>query len=132
MASLNKVMLIGHLGADPDIREKGDTVFGSARIATSRKYKNRDGEVQEETEWTTLALWGRTAELFRDYLKKGSQIYVEGRLRTRKWTDKDGKERWSTEVVAENLQFLDKREADERRSKKAAPKPQSAEDEYPF
>ena len=84
----------------------GGTAICTLSLATSRRYKNRDGQFTEETEWHRVVLFGRTAEIARDYLKKGRSVYVEGRLRTRKWTDQNGNDRWTTEVVCENMQLL--------------------------
>lgn len=105
---VNKVMLIGNLGQDPEVRY---TPSGSAvcnlSLATTRSWKNREtGENREETEWHRLVLFGRTAEVASEYLKKGSQIYVEGRLQTRKWQDQSGNDRYSTEVVVNDMQML--------------------------
>ena len=105
MASVNKVILIGNLGRDPEVRY---TPSGSAvcnvGIATTRNWKNKDsGERQEETEWHRVVFFDRLAEIAGEYLKKGRPVYVEGRLRTRKWTDKDGVEKYSTEIVLQNF-----------------------------
>lgn len=105
---LNKVMLIGNLGADPEIRY---TASGSAvanvRLATAESWRDREsGEQQERTEWHRVVFFGRTAEVAGEYLRKGSQIYVEGRLQTRKWSDRDGNERYTTEIVANEMQML--------------------------
>jgi single-strand DNA-binding protein len=112
MASVNKVILIGNLGRDPEVRY---TPSGSAvcnvGIATTRNWKNKDsGERQEETEWHRVVFFDRLAEIAGEYLKKGRPVYVEGRLRTRKWTDKDGVEKYTTEVYAEQMQLLGGRE----------------------
>jgi single-strand DNA-binding protein len=112
MASVNKVILIGNLGRDPEVRY---TPSGSAvcnlRIATTRNWKSRDtGEKQEETEWHSVVLYDRQAEVAGEYLKKGRPVYIEGRLKTRKWQDKDGNDRYTTEVVAESMQLLGGRE----------------------
>jgi single-strand DNA-binding protein len=112
MASVNKVILIGNLGRDPEVRylPSGAAVC-NLRLATTRTWKNKDsGERQEETEWHTVSLFDRQAEIAGEYLKKGRSVYIEGRLRTRKWTDKEGQERYSTEVVAENMVLLGGRE----------------------
>ena len=108
MASVNKVILIGNLGRDPEVRylPSGAAVC-NLRLATSRTWKNKDsGERQEETEWHTVSLFDRQAEIASEYLKKGRSVYIEGRLRTRKWTDKEGQERYSTEVVADQMVLL--------------------------
>lgn len=107
MASLNKVMLIGNLGKDPEVRytTSGQAV-ASFSVATSEKFKNRNGEMEERTEWHNVVLWGRQAEVAGEYLAKGRTVFIEGRLQTRKWQDKDGKDRYSTEVVGDRMQML--------------------------
>ncbi|MEO8630361.1 MAG: single-stranded DNA-binding protein [Betaproteobacteria bacterium] len=107
MASINKVILIGNLGRDPEIRymPSGDAV-ATLNLATTEKWKDKSGDPQEQTEWHRVAFFGRQAEICGEYLKKGSQIYVEGRLQTRKWTDKDGNERFTTEVRGDRMQML--------------------------
>jgi single-strand DNA-binding protein len=105
---VNKVILVGNLGADPETRAmpNGNTAT-NIRIATSESWKDKStGEQMERTEWHSVAFFGRLAEIAAEYARKGSQIYVEGRLRTRKWTDKNGVDRYSTEVLADNLQLL--------------------------
>lgn len=107
MASLNKALIIGHLGADPEIRYMPDgTATCRLSIATTKKYKNRNGEQQEHTEWHRINLFRRLAEIAGEYLKKGSQVYIDGEIRTRKWTDSSNIERYSTEIQALNLQML--------------------------
>jgi single-strand DNA-binding protein len=110
MASVNKVILIGNLGADPETRylPSGDAVT-NIRIATSEKWKDKSGEQQEHTEWHRIAFFGKTAEIAGEYLKKGSPVYIEGRIRTRKWQDKDGQDKYSTEIVADRMQLLGSR-----------------------
>ncbi|MCU0933637.1 MAG: single-stranded DNA-binding protein [Thiobacillaceae bacterium] len=107
MASVNKVILIGNLGRDPEIRymPSGDAV-ANLRIATTDKFKDRGGEQQEVTEWHSVAFFGKQAEICGQYLKKGSQVYVEGSLRTRKWQDKDGNDRYTTEIRGDRMQML--------------------------
>ena len=107
MASVNKVILIGNLGADPETRylPSGDAVT-NIRIATSEKWKDKSGEQQEHTEWHRIAFFGKLAEIAGEYLKKGSPVYVEGRIRTRKWQDKEGQDKYSTEIVADRMQML--------------------------
>ena len=112
MASVNKVILIGNLGRDPEVRY---TPSGSAvcnvTLATTRSWKSKDsGEKVEETEWHRIVFYDRLAEIAGEYLKKGRSVYVEGRLKTRKWTDKDGVEKYSTEVIASDMQMLGSRE----------------------
>lgn len=107
MASLNKVMLIGNLGKDPEVRytASGQAV-ASFSIATSEKFKNKSGEWEERTEWHRITLWGKQAEIAGEYLAKGRTVFIEGRLQTRKWTDRDGNEKYSTEIVGERMQML--------------------------
>jgi single-strand DNA-binding protein len=107
MASVNKVILIGNLGADPETRylPSGDAVT-NLRIATTDTWKDKSGEKQEHTEWHRISFFGKLAEIAGEYLKKGSPVYVEGRIRTRKWQDKEGQERFSTEIVADRMQLL--------------------------
>jgi single-strand DNA-binding protein len=107
MASVNKVILIGNLGADPETRylPSGDAVT-NIRIATTENWKDKSGEKQEHTEWHRISFFGRLAEVAGEYLKKGSPVYVEGRIRTRKWQDKDGQDKYSTEIVADRMQLL--------------------------
>lgn len=107
MASVNKVILIGNLGADPETRylPSGDAVT-NIRIATTENWKDKSGEKQEHTEWHRISFFGRQAEVAGEYLKKGSPVYIEGRIRTRKWQDKEGQDRYSTEIVADRMQLL--------------------------
>lgn len=108
---INKVILIGRLGADPDARymPSGKAVT-NIRIATSEAWKNREsGEAQERTEWHSIVLFDRLGEIAADYLRKGAQVYIEGSLRTRKWQDKEGRDRYTTEIVARTLQMLERR-----------------------
>ena len=108
MASVNKVIIVGNLGRDPEIRymPSGDAIANIA-VATSFKSKDKNtGEQKELTEWHRISFFGRLAEIVGQYLKKGSSVYVEGRLQTRKYTDKDGIERYATDVIAENMQML--------------------------
>jgi single-strand DNA-binding protein len=112
MASVNKVILVGNLGADPETRymPSGDAIT-NIRIATTDRWKDKaSGEMKEATEWHRIAFFGRLAEIAGQYLKKGSQVYVEGRIRTRKWQDKEGQDRYTTEIVADAMQLLGKRE----------------------
>ena len=107
MASLNKVMLIGNLGKDPEVRyTAAGTAVASFSVATSEKYKNKSGELEEKTEWHNVTLWARLAEIAGEYLAKGKTVYIEGRLQTRKWQDRDGKDRYTTEIVGEKMQML--------------------------
>jgi single-strand DNA-binding protein len=107
MASVNKVILIGNLGKDPETRylPSGDAVTNIS-LATTDTWKDKSGEKQEHTEWHRVAFFGKVAEIAGEYLKKGSPVYVEGRIRTRKWQDKEGNDKYSTEVVADRMQLL--------------------------
>jgi single-strand DNA-binding protein len=107
MASLNKVILIGNLGKDPEVRvtASGQTMANFS-LATKDSYKNKEGKREERTEWHNVVLWGRLAEIAREYLHKGKQVYIEGRLQTRKWEDKNGNVRYTTEVVTDAMQML--------------------------
>ena len=108
MASVNKVIIVGNVGRDPETRRlpSGDAVTNIS-IATTDRYRDKQsGEMRENTEWHRVAFFGKVAEIAEKYLKKGSQVYVEGRLRTRKWTDQSGQEKYSTEIVAETMQML--------------------------
>jgi single-strand DNA-binding protein len=109
MASVNKVILVGNLGADPEVRQtnSGDPVC-TLSVATSETFKNRSGELQTTTEWHKVVLFRRLAEIAGQYLRKGSSAYFEGQLKTRKWTDKNGLERYTTEVEANELKMLDR------------------------
>lgn len=110
MASVNKVILVGNLGRDPEMRylPSGEAVANLA-IATTDKYKDKSGQLQESTEWHRVSFFGRTAEVCGQYLKKGSQVYVEGAIRTRKYTDKEGIEKYATEIRGERMQMLGSR-----------------------
>ena len=112
MASVNKVILIGNLGRDPEVRyTPSGAAVCNVTVATSRTWKNKDsGEKMEETEWHRVIFYDRLAEIAGEYLKKGRSIYVEGRLKTRKWTDKDGVEKYTTEVIAQEMNMLGGRE----------------------
>lgn len=105
---LNKVMLIGNLGADPEVRyTTGNSAVTNIRLATAESWRDKEsGEQQERTEWHRVVFFGRLAEIAGEYLKKGSQVYIEGSIRTRKWTDKEGQEKYTTEIVANEMQML--------------------------
>ncbi len=105
---INKVILVGNLGADPETRymPSGSAVTNLS-IATSEQWKDKQsGEQKERTEWHKVAMFNRLAEISAEYLRKGSQVYIEGKLRTRKWQDRDGKDRWTTEIIADEMQML--------------------------
>ncbi len=121
MSSLNQTQLIGHLGADPILRSLPDgTKTATLSIATTDTWKDKtSGEKKEKTEWHRVAAFGALAEIIEKYLKKGAQIYVSGKLRTRKWTDKENIERYTTEIIARDIQMLDKKKATEHQESEA-------------
>lgn len=107
MAGVNKVILIGNLGADPEVKTlESGTKVATIRLATTERYKDRDGNAQEKTEWHNVVLWRGLAEITEKYLKKGRQVYIEGSLQTRKWTDQSGADRYTTEIVAREMTML--------------------------
>ncbi len=142
MASINKVILIGNLGKDPEVRytPSGSAVC-SITIATTRSWKNKDtGDKVEETEWHRVVFYDKLAEIAGQYLAKGKPVYVEGRLKTRKWTDKDGQDKYVTEIIAEQMQMLGSRDDAPNRAPAPAQKPQAStgtgfdgmDDDIPF
>lgn len=116
--SLNKVMLIGNVGSDPEVRylennpqnPGGNVKVATLRLATTERYRDLNGEQRENTEWHSVVLWRNNADVAERFIRKGSQIYIEGKLRTRQWTDQTGNKRYTTEVVADSLQLLGKRQ----------------------
>ncbi|MBO0939001.1 single-stranded DNA-binding protein [Fibrella sp. HMF5335] len=125
MASLNKVTLIGNLGADPEVRYlDGGGVVAQFNVATTEKYTNRNGERVEQTEWFRVELWNEQAKVAEQYLRKGNPVYIEGRLRTETWTDKEGKERFSLRVRASTMQLLGSRNDEANANQEAAPRQQ--------
>jgi single-strand DNA-binding protein len=135
MASVNKAIILGNLGRDPELRH---TPAGKAvctlRVATNEVWTDQSGERQERTEWHSIVVWGRQAENCNQYLKKGRSVYVEGRLATRKWQDKDGKDRYSTEIVADRVQFIGGGGGGGRdfEDQSLEPPPAGGEDDIPF
>jgi single-strand DNA-binding protein len=111
VASVNKVILIGNLGKDPELRyTPGGSAVVNFPIATNERWKDKEGNPQERTEWHNIVLWGRLAEIANDYLRKGSPVYIEGRLQTRSWDDRDGNKRYTTEIVGVQMQLLGRAE----------------------
>ena len=105
--SVNKVILVGRLGQDPDVRYMpNETAVCNFSLATSSSYKDKSGEKVDQTEWHRIVMFGKVAEIAKEYLKKGSQVFIEGRLQTRKWQTKEGQDRYTTEVVAATMQML--------------------------
>ena len=107
---INKVILIGNVGQDPEVRYTGDVNNGAKvatiRLATSERYRDRNGNIQEHTEWHTVVVWRNTADVVEKYVKKGTQLYIEGKIRTRSWEDQTGNKRYTTEIMADTLQLL--------------------------
>ncbi|MEX2600122.1 MAG: single-stranded DNA-binding protein [Balneolaceae bacterium] len=109
-SSLNKAMIIGRLGQDPEVRyTQSNTAVATLNLATNERFKDRNGEFQERTEWHRVVAWGRLAEICQEYLKKGSLVYIEGPIQTREWEDKDGQKRYTTEIKALTMTMLDSR-----------------------
>ena len=111
---INKVILIGNVGQEPDIRYTGDATNGAKvatiRLATTERYKDRNGNLQEHTEWHTVVVWRNTADVVEKYVRKGSQLYIEGRIRTRSWDDQNGNKRYATEIMGDTLQLLGRKQ----------------------
>lgn len=142
---INKVILVGNLGADPDTRymPSGGAVTNLS-VATSESWKDKQsGEQKERTEWHKVAMFGRLAEISAEYLRKGSQVYIEGKIRTRKWQDKDGNDRWTSEVIADEMQMLGGRgggaparggddDSHSQRAPQKAAEPDEFDDDIPF
>jgi len=129
MRGVNKVILIGHLGKDPEVRHlDNNTAVANFTLATTESYTNREGQRVENTEWHNIVMWRKLAQIAERFLKKGSFVYVEGKLTTRSWEDKEGNKRYTTEVVANNMQMLDKKSDDGGGySAQAAQRPASTE-----
>jgi len=105
--TLNKVMLIGNVGKDPEPRHlENGTMFVTITVATSERYKDRNGEVKEQTEWHNIVCWRSLAEIVEKYVRKGAQVYIEGKLRSRSWEDQNGQKRYVTEIIADTLRLL--------------------------
>lgn len=147
MPSINKAIIIGNLGRDPESRQsQGGIAITTFSVATTRAYKDSNGNVVKETEWHRVSTFARLAEIARDYLYKGGLVYIEGRLRTRKYQDKDGVEKYTTEIIAETLQMLGGKGAQTEQSEQdagtaqqrpaptqaAQREPEIAEEEVPF
>ncbi len=139
MAGLNKVLLMGNLGKDPEVRSfEGGNKVATLALATNRFYKNKDGDPVEETEWHNVVLWGKQAELAEKYLSKGSKIFIEGRIRTRQYDDKEGVKRYITEIIGENMTFVGSRPDGQDSGAKTSSEPPTTgdvptvEDDLPF
>jgi single-strand DNA-binding protein len=138
-SGVNKVMLLGRLGADPEVRFTGEGgAVANFRIAIDEEWKDKNGQKQKKTEWVRIVVWGKLAELCGEYLKKGRQAYVDGRLQTREWTDKENRKQYTTEVVANSVVFLGSEKGgrsgghEEERSTDPAPDGPVNEDDIPF
>ena len=111
--SLNKAMLIGNVGRDPEVRyldgQNGNAKVATFTLATTERYRDRNGETRENTEWHNIVAWRNTADVVEKFVKKGTQVYIEGRIRTRSWDDQTGNKRYTTEIIADNLQLLGKK-----------------------
>jgi single-strand DNA-binding protein len=140
MAGINKVILVGNLGKDPEVRTlENGTKVANFTLATSETYKNRDGQKVTTTEWHNIVLWRGLAEISERFLKKGNQVYIEGKIKTRTWDDKDGNKRYTTEILGDNLTMLGgKRDAEQETpsmpTQEAAPETNVSEekDDLPF
>lgn len=115
---VNKAIIIGHVGQEPEVRYTGSadngTKVATLRVATSERYKDKDGNVKEQTEWHSVVCWRQLADVVEKFVKKGTQVYVEGKLATRSWEDQNGAKRYSTDIVAQTLQLLGKKETIQR------------------
>lgn len=139
MSGVNKVILVGRLGGDPEIRyTQSGAGVANFNIATSESWTDKEGQKQEKTEWHRIVVWGKMAETCAQYLSKGRQVFVEGRLQTRQWDDKDGNKRYTTEVIANTVQFLDRGQDNASKANAIdsqaieAPQAPIAEEDIPF
>ena len=132
MAGVNKVILVGNLGKDPEVRHLDNGVaVANFSLATTENYKNKQGERVSQTEWHNIVLWRGLAEVAENWLKKGSSIYVEGKIRTRKWEDKDGVTRYSTEILGDNMTMLGGKSSSENKTEQTSESEES-QDDLPF
>jgi len=133
MRGVNKAIIIGSVGKDPEVRAtaSGDCIVNLS-VATSESWKDKQGNKQESTEWHRVSAFGKLAEIIRDYVVKGSKVYIEGKIKTRKWQDKDGKDQYTTEIVANELQMLDSKGEKSAPAKQQEQAPPMFEDSIPF
>ena len=132
MAGINKVILVGNLGKDPEVRHLDNGVaVANFSLATTENYKNKEGERVSQTEWHNIVLWRGLAEVAEKYLKKGANIYIEGKIRTRKWEDKDGVTRYSTEILGDNMTMLGGKSSSENKTEQTSESEES-QDDLPF
>jgi single-strand DNA-binding protein len=138
MKGVNKVILIGNVGKDPEFNKlEGDVSIAKFTLATTERYRDRNGESKEQTEWHNIIAWRQLADICQKYIHKGSPIYVEGKIRTTSWTDKDNNKRYRTEIVAENITLLDRKHDgnggnDHSMSEPSAPVVEEGGDDLPF
>lgn len=134
MSSVNKAIILGNVGKDPEVRYLSDgKAAANFSVATSETWKDKSGEKQEKTEWHRISAFGKLAEIIGEYVKKGSQLYIEGRITTRKWSDKDGTEKYTTEIIADQMRLLGGRsEKSEAKPAAKAGKFDDMEDDIPF
>ncbi|MAO33730.1 MAG: single-stranded DNA-binding protein [Flavobacteriales bacterium] len=132
MAGINKVILVGNLGKDPEVRHLDNGVaVANFSLATTENYKNKEGERVSQTEWHNIVLWRGLAEVAEKYLKKGANIYIEGKIRTRKWEDKDGITRYSTEILGDNMTMLGGKSSLENKTEQTS-ESEDPQDDLPF
>lgn len=125
MSSLNKAMIIGNLGKDPEVRyTQSNKAVATLTVATSEKFKDNNGELQERTEWHRVVVWNRLAEICQQYLKKGSKVYIEGKIQTNAWEDKEGQKRYTTEILGLTMTMLDSKGSGGSSSNNNTPAPQ--------
>jgi single-strand DNA-binding protein len=130
---LNKIMIIGNLGSDPELRyTQSGTPVVSFRVATTEKWKDKGGQMQEQTEWHTCQAWSKLAEICGNYLKKGSKVYIEGSVHTRKWQDQSGNDRYSTEVKVKEMKMLDGKKDGQQSGGEWSSQAPSGDDSIPF
>ena len=130
---LNKVMIIGNLGKDPEIRyTQSGSAVASFNVATTERFKDKNGQQQDQTEWHRIVAWSRLAEICVEYLHKGSKVYIEGKLQTRKWTDQNGNEKYTTEIIAREMKMLDGAGKQGEDIPNPPSLPPASDDEIPF
>ena len=133
MSMINKVILIGNLGADPEIRyTQSGTAVATFNLVTTERWRGQDGQTQEQTEWHRIVAWAKLAEICGEYLHKGSRVYIEGKLQTRKWQDNDGVDRYTTEIIAKEMKMLTGRESGGRDVAPEPGPPTNFGDDVPF
>lgn len=134
--SVNKLILVGRLGADPEMKHVGDSTVTEFSMATEERWKDKSGELQKRTEWTTVVVWGKQAEPCAKYLSKGREVYVEGRKQTRSWEDKEGAKHYKVECIASDVQFLGGGKGEERSGESSSSsrsnEPSGIDDDIPF